>query len=134
MVDGGAELVIALDDWYGERQEEMSPADRAGLYGRFEANISDALAAGKLEAWRVGHWQEAAILDLLGDRHPDMVFIDGDHLYDNVRHDIIFWSQLLAPGGLLSGHDFFHAGVQKAVLEQYGGRVVVTGSIWAVMC
>ena len=36
----------------------------------------------------------------------DWVFIDGDHMYDGVRADILGWWPLIRPGGILSGHDY----------------------------
>lgn len=36
----------------------------------------------------------------------DFVFIDGDHMYDGVKADIMGWWNLLKPGAVLSGHDY----------------------------
>ena len=36
----------------------------------------------------------------------DWAFIDGDHMYDGVRADILGWWPLIRPGGILSGHDY----------------------------
>jgi hypothetical protein len=41
-----------------------------------------------------------------GDGSLDFVFIDGNHLYENVVADISAWWPKLRRGGLLTGHDY----------------------------
>jgi len=36
----------------------------------------------------------------------DFVYIDGNHSFSEVLHDIIHWYECLAPGGVLAGHDY----------------------------
>ncbi|WP_420422142.1 class I SAM-dependent methyltransferase [Simkania sp.] len=36
----------------------------------------------------------------------DLVFIDGDHSYEAVKHDILNWKKKVRPGGILAGHDY----------------------------
>lgn len=40
------------------------------------------------------------------DRCVDVVFIDGNHTSPHVDNDLSFWSEMLAPHGILCGHDF----------------------------
>lgn len=55
---------------------------------------------------------------LLSSLRFDLVFIDGDHQYDSVKEDIRRWQPLVAPHGILSGHDYLSAiGVAQAVDE-----------------
>lgn len=64
----------------------------------------------------------------------DMIFIDADHEYESVRDDILAWKQLLAPGGLLCGHDFspdYWTGVIRAVQELVPGFQTVDTIWWA---
>ncbi len=66
----------------------------------------------------------------------DMVFIDGDHKYEEVIKDIESWYLLVRNGGILCGHDYSmdHPGVSKAVKEVFGKRHSVMargfGDIW----
>lgn len=64
----------------------------------------------------------------------DSVFIDGCHHYAECKADIEVWSSLLAPGGMICGHDYWpvHIGVMDAVNEVFEGRhSVVPGTrIW----
>ncbi len=46
----------------------------------------------------------------------DFVFIDGNHHFEFVVNDIIYWSRIVRPGGIVYGHDYsdqFH--VREAV-------------------
>jgi len=47
---------------------------------------------------------EAAVR--IADRSLDFVFIDAEHTYESVRLDLAAWLNKIAPGGILSGHDY----------------------------
>jgi len=53
----------------------------------------------------------------------DMVFIDGNHSYEYVLHDMENWTPLVRKGGIVAGHDYTqnpqskYFDVQKAVHE-----------------
>jgi hypothetical protein len=52
------------------------------------------------------------------DGSLDFVYIDGDHTFDFVMTDIIWWTRKVRMGGVVSGHDLYlfrHAGVVAAV-------------------
>lgn len=51
------------------------------------------------------------------DESLDFVFIDADHSYEGVLRDMeAYWSKV-KPGGLFSGHDWWHEPLQKGVFE-----------------
>jgi len=62
----------------------------------------------------------------------DLVFIDGEHSYEQVRADIQASRRLLKPGGLLSGHDFWMDGVFRAVTETFEDYQREVDNIWSV--
>lgn len=90
--------------------------------------------------------------------HPntaDLVFVDADHRYENVKRDIDTCWGIVKPGGILCGHDCeylikgyddlfrqteqvdytqCHTGVIRAVYEAFGDRAKITdgGYIWWV--
>ena len=43
---------------------------------------------------------------IVADQSVDILFIDADHRYSQVRRDILNWYPKLKSGGLLAGHDF----------------------------
>lgn len=54
------------------------------------------------------------------DSSLDLIFIDAQHTYENVKEDIHEWAPKLKDGGIMGGHDLFDLafpGVRKAVEE-----------------
>ena len=73
----------------------------------------------------------------VADGSVDLVFLDADHTYKQVKADIEAWLPKVRPGGWLSGHDYNHNGpwknkwgVAKAVHEVLGKPEVDAGSTW----
>lgn len=105
-------FVLCIDDWWGPRSLDWSEVERSKIFGKFYLNCEDLLLSGKMKYLTHNH---TSAIDL--DFQPDMVHIDGNHAYDNIRYDILQWSKKLAPGGLLCGHDANYKGVKKALDE-----------------
>jgi predicted O-methyltransferase YrrM len=63
----------------------------------------------------------AKFLGYLMDRElspmADLIFIDANHDYDDVKADIANYFPLLSPSGLMFGDDYSWPGVRKAVHE-----------------
>jgi hypothetical protein len=38
----------------------------------------------------------------------DFIYIDGDHSYQGVTHDLNEWTKIVKKGGIVSGHDYGH--------------------------
>lgn len=58
----------------------------------------------------------------------DLVFIDGDHTYTQVKADIQSWLPHIKPGGILCGHDYgfeVWPGVKQAFDEEFAGFLSV---------
>lgn len=45
-------------------------------------------------------------LDKFPDNSLDFVYIDADHRYLSVSHDIYFWNEKVRIGGIVAGHDY----------------------------
>lgn len=127
LADNTPGKVYALDDWYGPRDVDwMTEEHRAGIYDQFLLNMAGV--DDKVIPVRADHNQVVHIYEA-----PDMVFIDGDHEFENVKRDIDRWLPQVVPGGLISGHDAEKPGVAKAIREAFGAVAVVPGtSIWWV--
>lgn len=94
--------------------------------------VYDEVAAGR-ELWPT--WSPHVTLHVIeADSHDpataarvrepiDVLFLDGDHLYDGVRADWELWSGKVRPGGLVAFHDTVvngdrdEAGVRQLVAE-----------------
>jgi SAM-dependent methyltransferase len=52
-------------------------------------------------------------MDAVKDFAPlslDFCYIDGNHHFDYVVEDIVHWSRIVKPGGIVAGHDYRHEG------------------------
>ena len=58
---------------------------------------------------------------LFNDKFFDCVYVDGDHDYEPVKQDILYWIPKIKDGGYISGHDYHFEGVKKALDELFGG-------------
>ncbi|MHC4292667.1 MAG: class I SAM-dependent methyltransferase [Planctomycetota bacterium] len=90
-----------------ERQER--------IYNVFMENISAKPYKNQCVVLRKTSMEALADIE---DESLDFVFIDGDHTFDFVAPDIIYWSKKVKAGGIVACHDYYPfkwAGVQKAV-------------------
>lgn len=60
----------------------------------------------------------------------DLVFIDGNHEYCQVKEDILNWLPKVRPGGILAGHDYepsipIFDGVKQAVDEIFNQKIML---------
>lgn len=107
-------LAVAVDSFTGEDNE-------VGVYGDVitqdvkkifndaikEFGISDSVMLLDMTT------SEAA--DNVPNNSVDLLFIDADHSYQNVKEDIETWLPKMKRGGVISGHDFFREGVNRAL-------------------
>ena len=62
----------------------------------------------------------------------DLIFVDADHSYEAVKQDINDWLPMIKNGGKISGHDYYHSGVNRAVDEKFQDiNVVKQSSVWS---
>jgi predicted O-methyltransferase YrrM len=69
-------------------------------------------------------------LDLTSEDFPpiDVVFIDGDHSHDVVRHDTDLARAIVKPGGVIIWHDYTNYGVEVSrvlELDQHHGHDIL---------
>jgi predicted O-methyltransferase YrrM len=134
LADNTAGTVYAIDDWKGPRQfKDGTPNTQweevaHKLLLAFQKNLAAHIASGKVVPIQTDHAE--AITKFPGVM-PDMVFIDGDHDYEPVVRDISLWKDIMAPGGLLCGHDTDWDGVARAVKDTLPGAENVPDTmIW----
>ena len=128
-------LVYAIDPWLDPatvypayENDKMTPD---WIYSTFLKNIEGLPNVIPMRTTSL----EAA--NALRHNKFDMVFIDALHEYEPVRNDILAWTPLISPGGILCGHDYvsgvpWGVGVMKAVDELVPQRTIDVGWIWRV--
>jgi hypothetical protein len=100
--------LTCVDPWHGGRKSRE----------QFERNYH--LAVERLAPYHVTILRKTsleAVADV-PDRSIDFVYIDGNHEFNLVCPDIIFWSQKVKSGGIVACHDYSNwheVGVMQAV-------------------
>ena len=120
--------VFAIDDFEGPRDINLPRALRENNLETFTWALQDLLESGTVRVIISDH-REAQV-----DITPDMVFIDGSHLYEDVKRDINYWLSKIDSKGLICGHDYTNIiDVKHAVDEIFPRVKIVKGtSIWYV--
>ncbi len=122
-------IVVAIDTWRGsvEHQPQLQGRPASGVFYAFRENVSrydniwPLLANSATAARIISH----------SPLRFDMIFIDASHDYESVKADIEAWMPLLAPGGIMCGHDAYRWGVKLAVKQLVPRwRIAPNTSIW----
>lgn len=119
-----------VDTWGGSPEHNKNGAfeDRdvvsGTLYESFIKNMSPV--EGYYNAIRMSSIEAAKLYQ---DQSLDFVFIDALHDYDNVSADIKSWLPKIKKGGIISGHDYHHPPIIRAV-KDHVGEVRSMGSCW----
>jgi predicted O-methyltransferase YrrM len=122
-------IVVCTDTWQGsvEHHAELKGKPTSGLWWAFQQNTSRFDNVWPLHANSLA----AAKIISKGPMRFDLIFIDASHDYESVKADIQAWLPLLAPGGILCGHDYMRWGVKLAVRQLVPKhRLVPATSIW----
>ena len=110
------------DAWYGGKLA----ADQAAMdeiHRQVARRFAHEIDAGVVELHRSRSAEAARAFQ---DASLDWVYVDGDHLYDAVHHDLELFAPKLKAGGLLAGDDYglpgwWEDGVTRAVDEFAAG-------------
>lgn len=104
--------LLCVDPWYWRHRGESRYQSTAKRLEPYNATI-------------IRKKSHEAVLDVK-DKSLDYVYIDGDHTFDFVMTDIIWWAKKVRIGGVVAGHDYYRfrgAGVIPAVdiyTQQHG--------------
>lgn len=115
-------VVYAVDHFNGSQAEEAQRLYAANENGdvvfiRFCQQNFDLIRSGKIIPLRGTADSMYTVLSQQGIK-ADMIFIDGGHTYEEVKHDVSLWQNLLTEDGLLCGHDArTWIGVDQAISE-----------------
>lgn len=141
--------LYCVDTFQGNPETDLAEkAKQNDIFSIFKSNIKELELTNYIKPLCMT--SEDAVKIMPNDFF-DFIFIDANHTYDCVRHDIRNWSQKLKSDGIIAGHDYDspdfeeefihkdfvrdkHHGVIKAVNEFYGKNNVRkgAGTIWWV--
>lgn len=100
---------IPLFDMNGKMTEIMI-IDKM-TFMQFCQNLNDHIETNKVIPISM-KWE-----DYQPGEYADFIFIDGNHTYEAVKHDILKAMKYIKPNGIIAGHDYNFEGVQKAINE-----------------
>ena len=110
------------ESWYGEMTQDYMDA----LHVMVSQALDNEMRSGVVKIHRDF---SANVLPGFADNHFDWIYIDGDHAYEAVAHDLEASFAKVRPGGLIAGDDYRVAGwwgdgVVRAVDEFVARRPV----------
>lgn len=126
--------VWAVDSWQPVFQESgmtASAVEAEMAYNTFMGHMKEFVDVGRVQVVRARSLiATKQLLYTFGRGSFDFIFIDGDHSFQAVALEIEICKQLLAPSGILSGHDNWMYGVKQAIERLAPGYECPAGSIW----
>jgi predicted O-methyltransferase YrrM len=95
--------IVSVDAWapYAEPVAEVAPA-AAAIKHVFLHNVRASGLAALVEPIQA---ESDRAFDHLAPRRFDLIYVDGDHRYEQVRRDLANAKRCLAPGGVICGDD-----------------------------
>jgi hypothetical protein len=136
IINSGKNITIdSVDTWEGSPGEQDLMDDESirnnTLYGEFIRNIEPVKHV--VTPVKMPSVEAAKLYD---DNSLFFVFIDGSHLYESIKADIIAWLPKVKLGGFIGGHDIDQPeefnGVRKAVDELIGpNNIIIYNKGWA---
>lgn len=125
----------AVDTWEGSPGEPILMEDESLINGTLynEFIVNTVPVRNIVRPVKMSSVEAAKLYD---DNSLFFVFIDGSHLYEAVREDIIAWLPKVKSGGFIGGHDIDQPeefnGVRRAVDELIGSQnIKVYNKGWA---
>ncbi len=136
IINSGKNITIdSVDTWEGSPEEPVLMEDKSivdgTLYDEFITNIEPVKHI--VTPVRISSVEAAK---QYADKSLFFVFIDGSHLYEAVKEDILAWLPKVKSGGFIGGHDIDQTeefnGVRKAVNELIGEKnIIIYNEGWA---
>jgi SAM-dependent methyltransferase len=137
-----ARRIVEIGSWHGRSAKVLAAASPGQVYcvdifvngseAAFRRNLARELHGGKVWTFQASSeiaapWVRAA----LGWLPLDLIWVDDGHRYEDVRRDIEAYYDLLRPGGVFLGHDYYAGNeVARAVHDLLPCYTLPCGTIW----
>ena len=131
MLEHIPELRLLLVDAYRPYSYMRNKSKQRWKWDQGSMDRVRSIALKRLASSNV-HWimlPSALASRCIEDDSLDFVYIDSDHRFDYIMHDLFEWAPKVRTGGSISGHDYGISSVQKAVnlyAERHGYQIVIT--------
>lgn len=143
--------VICIDTFKGSEGTFLTEyADNNNVYEEFKNNMGELGLLGIIDVFNM---DSDSAEKFIKENKLDFLFIDGNHIYEQVNKDINNYLPKMKIGGIISGHDYeigfdldlksiteedlnkdmsrgFHCGVIKSVIDKFPAFNVVGDRIW----
>ncbi len=111
--------LFCIDPFLGS-SEHKEDLQGGSTRGDFEKNLKDR---GVLDSVVIIEKYSAEAAKDFEDGSLDLVFIDAEHDYENVKLDILSWTPKLKTGGIICGHDYPEPYQENAGFEELAQAV-----------
>lgn len=99
--------LLCIDPWKAEAYQKGEQPESGEGQEFFDKRYQETV--DRLSQFANAHIIRSSsmeVVDIVGDKTLDFVYIDGNHDFLNVTQDIHYWFKKVKPGGILAGHDY----------------------------
>lgn len=118
LLEGGITDLLLVDRWISVSTEKGNGSEPQKWH---DDNLKavEGLSEEYAGKCRIHRGDSSQIAGYYPDNYFSLIYLDADHSYEGVKKDIEAWYHKVAPGGIISGHDYLNKdyGVNKAINE-----------------
>ena len=100
-------------------REVLKPKILIGIDNKLEPSVKRLKGIHALEGVSQTNEMFNQVKDILKGEKLDFIFIDGGHLYNEVKSDFILYKELLRKGGVIALHDVVITGNETAEVYKF---------------
>jgi len=107
--------LTCIDPWCEYKDSFLTAEKQEGYYQQALERLTPYIQANRCEILRMPSLDALAKFE---DESLDFVYIDGDHSFDYVVQELIYWTKKVKVGGMVALHDYMpmvRGGVRQAV-------------------
>lgn len=109
-----------VDTFLGEvnatDQQDIIKKEGGSIYKRFLMNMKECGVRDFVTPLQLTSDSAAQLFD---NESVDFVFLDAEHLYNDVLNDLKIWFPKVKKGGFIAGHDFYEGTQVKLAVEEF---------------